>query len=108
MNDSTKKWIFLKYSSAVLIPLMIWFIINFVAIYDSEHIQIVKFFSSEISRILFSIFIIIAYFFSTLTISEIFEDYISDEKLKNIANKGIILFATLIPLITIISLYNLY
>ena len=86
---------------------MIWFIINFVAIYDSEHIQIVKFFSSEISRILFSIFIIIAYFFSTLTISEIFEDYIQAEKTKNVANKLLSIFAIIIPLITILGIFNL-
>ena len=56
---------------------------------------------------LFSIFIIIAFFFSALTISEIFEDYLHDEKIKNVANKALNLFAILIPLLTILSIYTL-
>ena len=107
MNDSTKKWLFLKYSSAMLIPLMIWFSLNLSSIYDSEYIDVVKFFSNKSSKILFSLFVIFAFFFSTLSISEIFEDYIHDEKIKNVANKALIIFAIIMPLITIISILNL-
>ena len=107
MHSSTKKWLFLKYSSIILIPLMIWFIINLVSIYDSEYIEVVSFFIKQPSKILFSIFIVIAYFFSALTINEIFEDYIHDEKIKNVANKMLNIFAIIIPLLTIIGIFNL-
>ena len=102
MNTSTKKWLFLKYSSALLIPMMLWFIINLAAIYDSEYNEIIKFFLIQPSKIL-----IFFFFFSSLTISEIFEDYINDEKIKKNANKGIYAFAIIMPLITIISIFNL-
>ena len=46
-------------------------------------------------------------FFSALTISEIFEDYIDDEKIKNVANKLLNIFAIIIPLLTILGIYNL-
>ena len=104
MNSSTKKWLFLKYSSTALIPLMAWFIIFLASFYDSDYISIVRFFSEGYSKILFSLFLLFAYFFSALTISEIFEDYIHDEKIKNVANKILFLFAILIPLVTIISI----
>ena len=107
MHTSTKKWLFLKYSSLTLIPLMIWFIINFVSIYDSDYQEIVNFFVRQPSKILFSIFIVFSYFFSALTISEIFEDYIQDEKIKNVANKILNFFAIIVPLITIIGIFNL-
>ena len=107
MHVSTKKWLFTKISSLILIPFMIWFLINFVAIYDKEYNKIFEFFSEQPSKILFSIFIVIAFFFSALTISEIFEDYLHDEKIKNVANKVLNLFAILIPLLTILTLYNL-
>ncbi len=107
MHSSTKKWLFLKYSSIILIPLMIWFIINLVSIYDSEYIEVVSFFIKQPSKILFSIFIVIAYFFSALTINEIFEDYIHDEKIKNVANKMLNIFAIITPLLTIIGIFNL-
>ena len=107
MHYSTKKWILTKISSFILIPLMIWFLINFVSIYDKENSDILIFFSKQQSKILFSIFIVIAFFFSALTISEIFEDYLHDEKIKNVANKALYLFAIVIPFLTILSIYNI-
>ena len=107
MHTSTKKWLFTKYSSVLLIPLMIWFIINLASIYDKDYVNIVNFFTTQPARIFFSIFIVVAYFFSALTISEIFEDYISDKKIKNVANKLLNIFAIIIPLLTIIGIYNL-
>ena len=107
MNLATKKWIFLKISSIILLPLMIWFIINFIAIYDQSYSEVLKFFTNSITKFLFSLFIVFAYFFSALSISEVFEDYISDDKIKNVANKVLFLSAIIIPLLTIIFLFNL-
>ena len=107
MHVSTKKWLFTKTSSLILIPLMIWFIINFVSIYENDYQTVVNFFTEQPSKILFSIFIIVAFFFSALTISEIFEDYIKDQKIKNVANKVLNIFAIIMPLITITGIYNL-
>ncbi len=106
MHSSTKKWLFIKISSLILMPLMIWFIVNFVSIYDKDHSEILIFFSQQPSKILFSVFIVIAFFFSALTISEIFEDYLHDEKIKNVANKALYLFAIVIPLLTILGIYK--
>ena len=102
MNTSTKKWLFIKISSLILIPLMIWFILNFVSIYDKSFNEIVEFFSNSTSKFLFSLFIVFGFFFSALTISEVFEDYISQKNLKNVANRLLYLSAIIIPLITII------
>ena len=107
MHTSTKKWLFTKISSFILIPLMAWFLLNFVSIYDKEYSEILTFFSEQPSKILFSLFIVIAFFFSALTISEIFEDYLHDEKIKNVANKALNLFAIVIPLLTILGIYIL-
>ena len=107
MHTSTKKWLLTKISSLILLPLMAWFIINFVSIYDKNYSQVVFFFSQQPSKIIFSIFIVFSFFFSSLTISEIFEDYIHDEKIKNAANKFVYIFAIVVPLITIISIFNI-
>merc|ERR1712127_227333 len=80
MHSSTKKWLLTKISSLILLPFMVWFIINFVSIYDENHSEVALFFTQQPSKIIFSIFIVFAFFFSALTISEIFEDYIQDEK----------------------------
>ena len=102
MISATKKWIFLKISGALLVPLMIWFILNFTMIYDEEYLNLIDFFTKPLSKFLFSIFIINAYFFSALSISEVFEDYIKDDKIKSVANKLLYASAVAIPLITII------
>ena len=102
MINATKKWIFLKVSGAILVPLMIWFILNFLTFYDQDYLKILTFFTNPISKFLFCIFIINAYFFSALSISEVFEDYITNEKIKNVANRLLYISAVVIPLITII------
>ena len=107
MKSVTKKWVFLKISSLILIPLMFWFILNFVSIYDNDYQSVISFLNSQQSKFLVSIFLIFAYFFSALSISEVFEDYIRDENIKNAANKALNLFAIVFPLFTIIVLYNL-
>ena len=107
MNASTKKWLFLKISSVILIPLMLWFILNFVSIYDKSFNEIIEFFSNTTSKFLFSLFIVFGFFFSALSISEVFEDYISQNNLKNVANRVLYLSAIVFPLITIITIFNL-
>ena len=64
MNNVTKKWIFLKASSVILIPLMLWFIINLVSIYDKEYQQVMDFFSTQPTKLLFSMQVILNYCFS--------------------------------------------
>ena len=107
MNSATKKWMFMKISSGILIPLMIWFIINLVSIFDKDYIEVVNFFTTQPSKFLFSLMLVFAYFFSALSISEVFEDYVQDEKIKNAANKVLNIFAIIMPLITIIIIFNL-
>ena len=107
MHTSTKKWLFTKISSLILLPLMAWFVLNFISIYDKSYSEVLLFFTHPSSKIIFPIFVVFAFFFSALTISEIFEDYIQDEKIKNVANKLLIIFDIVIPLITILGIFNL-
>ena len=107
MNSATKKWMLMKISSGFLIPLMIWFIINLVSIFDKDYIEVVNFFTTQPSKFLFSLMLVFAYFFSALSISEVFEDYVQDEKIKNAANKVLNIFAIIMPLTTIIIIFNL-
>ncbi len=74
MMVATKKWVFLKISSIILIPLLLWFSINLVFIYDKDFADIYVFFTSQPSKLIFSLLIVVAYFYSALSISEIFED----------------------------------
>ena len=107
MIGATKKWIFLKVSSAILVPLILWFLLNLVSFYDKSYEEVLLFFTSQPSKFIFSLFIIFAYFYSALSISEVFEDYIENEKLKNVANKFLYLSAIIIPILTLFLLFRL-
>ena len=107
MMVATKKWVFLKISSIILIPLLLWFSINLVFIYDKDFADIYIFFTSQPSKLIFSLLIVVAYFYSALSISEIFEDYVHNEKIKNVANRLLFLFAIIIPILTITIIYKL-
>ena len=107
MINATKKWIFLKLSSLALLPLMLWFLFNLVSFYDKSYEELLLFFTSQPTKLLFSLLIIFAYFYSALSITEVFEDYIESEKLKNVANKSLFLFAIIIPILTLLLLYKL-
>ena len=107
MISATKKWIFLKVSSAILVPLILWFLFNLVSFYDKSYEEVLLFFTSQPTKFIFSLFIIFAYFYSALSISEVFEDYIENEKLKNVANKLLYLSAIVFPISTLFILFRL-
>ena len=107
MINATKKWIFLKISSILLTPLMLWFAISLASFYDKNYDEVLLFFTEQPPKLLFSLMVIFAYFYSALSISEVFEDYIHEEKIKNVANRLLFLFAIIIPILTLIILFKL-
>ena len=86
MHTSTKKWIFTKISSAILIPLKFWLILNISSILQNDASLIIEFMASQPSKLIFSLFLVVFFLFFSLTISEIFEDYINNEKMEMLSN----------------------
>ena len=107
MIRATKKWLSIKITSGILIPFMIWFILNLVGILDANNSQFVLFLESFSTKIIFTLFLIFASIFYTLTISEVFEDYISNFKLKNAANRLLVFFSIIVTLILITFLFKI-
>ena len=107
MIKATKKWLIIKTSSGLLIPFMIWFLLNFVSLFNANHSQLINYMSLVSTKIIFSIFLLLAFTFYSLTLSEVFEDYISDFKLKNAANRLLVLFSIIITLLLVIFLIKL-
>ena len=62
MIIATKKWILLKISGALLIPLMLWFTLNLIAIYDQGYTEVMIFFTNPLSKFLFSLFPLLTLF----------------------------------------------
>ena len=107
MIKATRKWLIIKILSGMLIPFLVWFIINSVSLFDANSSQLTVFLSNTSNKIMFSLFILLAFMFYTLTITEVFEDYISDIKFKNAANRILVLFSIVMTLLLIIFLFKI-
>ncbi len=83
---------------------MLWFIINSVSLLDANNSQLIEFLSNISNKVIFSLFLLLAFTFFTLTISEVFEDYINDLKTKNVAKRLLVLFSIVIGLLLFIFL----
>ncbi len=98
MHNATKKWLITKISSGILIPFMIWFLINLTPFFGANHSQLLSFLSNLQTKLIFSLFLLFFFTFFSLTISEIFEDYIDNDKYKNAANKILFIFSIVFTL----------
>ena len=107
MIKATRKWLAIKISSGLLIPFLIWFVINFVSYFGANSSQLTSFLSNTSIKIIFCLFIVIAFTFYTLTISEVFEDYIDNFKIKNAANRLLVLFSIIITLVLLFFLIKI-
>ena len=107
MIKAAKKWLTIKITSGILIPFMIWFIINLVGVLDANNSQSILFLESFTNKIIYTLFLICASTFYTLTIIEVFEDYISNFKLKNAANRLLVFFSIIVTLLLIIFLFKI-
>ncbi len=104
---ASRKWIIQRASALLMIPIMGWFVINFISIYDEGYFEAINFFSSDKSKTRIPILIIISFVHIILGLKEVYQDYIQDEKIKSTANKITNVLGVTIPAITIFILFNL-
>ena len=103
MKES-RKWILQRISALMVAPLIIWFLISLISLSTGDYSSVVNFFSKPLFLFLTIILLIMGFFHAKIGLGEIFEDYIHDEKIKNVANLLTFLMSIIIPSITIILL----
>jgi len=101
---SSRKWIMQRVSALVVAPLIVWFLLSLISLSTSDYNSVVNFFNKPLFLLLTIILLIVGFFHAKIGLSEIFEDYIQDEKIKNIANLLTLLLSIIVPSITIIFL----
>ena len=79
---ASRKWIIQRASALLMIPLMGWFVVSLISIYDKGYLEAMTFFSLEESKIRMPILIIISFMHIILGLNEVYEDYIQEEKAK--------------------------
>jgi len=101
---ASRKWIFQRISALIAAPLIIWFLISLISLSNKDYNSVINFFSKPLFSFLAIILLIAGFFHAKIGLSEIFEDYIQDKKIKNVANLLTSLLSIVVPLVTIILL----
>ena len=101
---ATRKWIMQRASALIIAPLIVWFLLSLISLSTGDYNSVINFFSKPLFVSLTIILLIAGFFHAKIGLSEIFEDYIHDEKIKNVANILTFLLSIIVPSITIILL----
>ena len=103
MNE-TKKWIFHRVSAIILAPLFAWFYFSFISLSEKNYQEAIYFFENPLFKTLTIALFFIGFFHVKISLNEIFEDYIHNKKIKNVANLLVTIFSIIIPVIILILL----
>ena len=103
MNE-TRKWVLHRISGAILGPLYFWFYFSFISLLTKNYSEAIYFFENSLFKILTIILFFVSFFHARISLSEIFEDYIHNQKIKDVANILILILGIIIPVIILILL----
>ena len=101
---ASRKWIMQRVSALIVAPLIVWFLLSLISLSTSDYNSVINFFSKPLFLFLTIILLVSGFFHAKIGLSEIIEDYIQDEKIKNVANLFSFLLSIIVPSITIILL----
>ena len=101
---ASRKWIMQRASALIVAPLIVWFLLSLITLSTGDYNSVINFFSKPLFLILTIILLITGFFHAKIGLSEIVEDYIQNEKIKNAVNLLGLLLSIIIPSITIILL----
>ena len=103
MNE-TRKWILHRISAIILAPLYFWLYFSLISLSTKNYSEAIYFFKNPLFEILTIMVFIVGFFHAKISLSEIFEDYIHDQKNKDVANILVSILCIIIPVIILILL----
>ena len=103
MNE-TRKWVLHRISGIILAPLYVWLFFSLIVLSTKNYLEAIYFFKNPLFTILTIIIFFVAFFHAKISLSEIFEDYIHNKKIKDVANLLVGIFSIIIPVIILILL----
>ena len=102
--SETRKWILHRVSAIILAPLYVWFFFSLISLSTKNYSEAIYFFTNPLFSILTITIFFISFFHVKISLSEIFEDYIHDQKIKNVANILVLILTIIIPVIILFLL----
>ena len=103
MNE-TRKWILHRISAIILAPLYVWLYFSFVSLSSKNYSEATYFFKNPLFEILTITLFFVGFFHAKISLSEIFEDYVHNQKIKDVTNLLVLILSIIIPVIILILL----
>ena len=103
MNE-TRKWILHRISAVILAPLYVWLYFSLISLSTKNYSEAIYFFKNPLFGILTIIVFFVGFFHAKISLNEIFEDYIHNQKIKDVANILALILSIIIPVIILILL----
>ena len=100
----TRKWILHRASAIILAPIYVWFYFSLISLSTKNYSEALYFFKNPLFEILSILVYFIGFFHAKISLSEIFEDYIHNKKIKDVANIFTLILCIIIP-VTILILF---
>ena len=102
--NAIRKWISHRVSAIILTPLYVWLFFSLISLSTKNYLEALYFFANPLFKILTIMLFFVAFFHVRISLSEIFEDYIHNQKIKDVANILILILGIIIPVIILILL----
>ena len=106
MNE-TRKWILHRISAIILAPLYAWLYFSLISLSTENYSEAIYFFKNPLFEILTFMVFFVGFFHAKISLNEIFEDYIHNQKIKDVANILALILSIIIPIIILILLIKI-
>jgi len=101
---ATRKWILHRVSAIILAPIYVWLYFSLISLSTKNYSEAVYFFNNPLFSVLTIIVFFVGFFHARISLNEIFEDYIHNKKIKDVANILVLISSIIIPVIILILL----
>ena len=102
--NATRKWILHRISAIILTPLYVWLYFSLISLSTKNYSEAIYFLKNPLFEILTIMLFFVGFFHAKISLGEIFEDYIHDQKIKDVANILALILSIIIPIIILILL----
>ena len=102
--SETRKWLLHRASAIILAPLYVWLFLSLILLSTKDYSESIYFFKNPLFSILTIITFFVGFFHAKISLSEIFEDYMHNSKIKNVANILALILSIIIPVMILILL----
>ena len=102
--NATRKWILHRISAIILTPLYVWLYFSLISLSTKNYSEAIYFLKNPLFEILTIMLFFVGFFHVKISLGEIFEDYIHDQKIKDVANILALILSIIIPVIILILL----